>query len=139
MSKSGVFLRESVLDIPQVENLFVTPRAFNFYMSRKSSEEWEKEQSRDNNGLPPCNLDAVEKGVAIHSIDRMLGFENGRSDYCKISDMSLCTELNTMVQDRFGKASVYQLSVGEQKQIANELYHIRHIDEAQIRRCLIII
>ena len=25
MSKSGVFLRESVLDIPQVENLFVTP------------------------------------------------------------------------------------------------------------------
>ena len=33
MSESGVFLRESVLDIPQVENLFVTPRAFNWYMT----------------------------------------------------------------------------------------------------------
>lgn len=47
MSESGVFLRESVLDIPQVENLFVTPRAFNWYMTRRSSEEWDiSHQSR---------------------------------------------------------------------------------------------
>ena len=53
MSENGVFLRESVLDIPQVENLFVSPRAFNWHMTRKSSEEWELEQGRDNNNLLP--------------------------------------------------------------------------------------
>ena len=37
MSESGVFLRESVLDIPQVENYFVTPRSYNWHMTRKSS------------------------------------------------------------------------------------------------------
>ena len=37
------FIRESVLDIPQMEARFGTPRAFNFYMSRKSSKEWEVE------------------------------------------------------------------------------------------------
>lgn len=42
MTESGVFLRETVLDIVQVENMYTTPRAFNFYMSRKSGEEWEQ-------------------------------------------------------------------------------------------------
>ena len=62
MSKSGVFLRESVLDIPQVENLFVTPRMFNYYMSRKSSEEWEAEQSKDQNNSPLINIQSIENG-----------------------------------------------------------------------------
>lgn len=47
MTDSGIFLRESVLDIPQVENLFITPRSFNYYMTRKSSEEWEKKQAKE--------------------------------------------------------------------------------------------
>ena len=52
MSESGVFLRESVLDIPQIENIFVTPRAFNYYMARKSGEEWENEQRNCSNQPP---------------------------------------------------------------------------------------
>lgn len=63
MSENGIFLRESVLDIPQVENLFVTPRTYNWYMSRKSSEEWEAEQAKDQNGKAPINLAAIETGV----------------------------------------------------------------------------
>ena len=35
MNASGVFLRETVLDIPQVESLYVTPRSFNWHMTRK--------------------------------------------------------------------------------------------------------
>ena len=136
MSESGVFLRETVLDIPQVENLFVSPRAYNYYMSRRSSEEWEAEQGKDGNSLPPVNLNTIESGIRLHSIERMLIFENGKSDYRNISDIDLCTELNSMTQMRFGKPSVYCLSEQEQNTIANELFRNRHIGEAQIRRCL---
>jgi hypothetical protein len=136
MTESGVFTRESVLNIPQVESMFVSPRAYNYYMSRRSSEECEAEQIKDGNNLPPVNLDAIESGIRLHSTEKMLMFENGKSDYRKISDIDLCTELNSMVQVRFHKPSVYCLTEQEQNTIANELYRNRHINEAQIRRCL---
>ena len=56
MSENGLFLRESVLDTVQVENMYVTPRAFNYYMSRRSGEEWEKEQEKDNIAGKPISL-----------------------------------------------------------------------------------
>ena len=136
ISKSGVFTRESVLDIPQVENWFVSPRSYNYYMSRRSSEEWEAEQKKDGNNLPPVNLNAIESGTRLHTTEKMLLFENGKADYRKISDIDLCTELNSMVQVQFGKPSVYCLSEQEMNTVANDLYHNRHIGEAQIRRCL---
>ena len=138
MSKSGVFLRESVLDIPQVENLFVTPRAFNFYMSRKSSEEWEKEQEKDGNGAHPINLLSIENGVNCHDISKMLSFEHGKADYRKISDIELCTHLDQLARSCYGRHSVYQLTQEEKLRIANDLYHNHHIPESQIRRCLVL-
>ena len=110
MSKSGVFLRESVLDIPQVENLFVTPRMFNFYMSRKSSEEWEAEQSKDQNGSTPINIMSIENGVNTDSIEKLLLFESGKADYRKFSDMDVCLEIDRNILHKYGKTSVYQLS-----------------------------
>ena len=136
MSESGIFLRETVLDIPQVENLFVTPRAFNFYMSRKSSEEWEAEQSKDGNGMSAINISAIEKGVPIHSIERMLVFENGKADYRKISDIELCTSLDDLARKQYGQPSVYMLSEMQKQTIAEDLYRRLHIGESQIRRCL---
>lgn len=53
MNDKGMFLRESVLDIVQVENMFATPRSFDYYMGRKTSEDWHKEQSKDNIDNPP--------------------------------------------------------------------------------------
>lgn len=137
MSESGLFLRETVLDIPQVENLFVTPRTFNYYMSRKSSEEWEAEQDKDDNGFLPVNLISIEKGVNFQEVDKMLVYEHGKADYRKISDMELCTELDALARSRFGRHSVYQLSDREKQQIASELYRNRHLNETQIRRCLV--
>jgi hypothetical protein len=139
MSESGLFLRETVLDIPQVENMFVTPRTFNYYMSRKSSEEWEAEQSKDGNGFSPVNLMSIENGVDIQDVKSMLVYENGKEDYRKISDMELCTELDALARNRFGRHSVYQLSEREKQQIASELYRNRHLNETQIRRCLVML
>lgn len=136
MSESGVFLRESVLDIPQVENLFVTPRAFNYYMSRKSSEEWECEQKKDLNDIPPVNLERIEAGVRTDSTERMLIYENGKADYRKPSDLDICSEIDRNILPKFGKPSVYLLSDTEKRQIAEHLYKHLHISEKQIRRCL---
>lgn len=138
MTKSGVFTRESVLDIAQVEALYGTPRAYNFYMSRKSSEEWEAEQKKDGNGLPPVNLLSIEHGVRMHETDRMAIFESGKADYRKISDMDLCTELDQVARTRHGRQSVYQLSLKEKQDIAEQLYRVRHLSESQIRRCLVL-
>ena len=136
MSASGVFLRETVLDIPQVENLFVSPRSFNYYMSRKSSEEWEAEQRKDGNDISPINISTIERGISLQDITKMSFNEAGKADYRKITDINLCTELDALARDKYGKHSVYQLADREKQQIANDLYQNRHINEQQIRRCL---
>ena len=136
MNEGGVFLRESVLDIPQVENLLVSPRAFNWHMTRRSSEEWELEQGRDNNGLPPINLSVIENGINMTSLSEMLVFEHGKSDYRRPSDMVICAEIDNNILPKYGKASVYLLSRQEKQQIAEHLYRTLHVSESQIRRCL---
>ena len=138
MTEAGVFLRESVLDIPQVENLFITPRIFNYYMSRKSSEEWEKEQGKDGVDILPVNLSVIEHNASPQEIEKMLIFESGKADYRKITDIELCTQLDMLVKDKYGHQSVYQLSQKERQRIAEDLYRRLHISEAQIRRCLIL-
>lgn len=137
MTESGIFLRESVLDIPQVENLFVTPRAFNYYMSRKSSEEWEKEQSKDGVESAPINLHSFEHNATQHDLENMLIFEHGKADYRKVTDIELCTILDSIARNKYARHSVYQLSLKEKQDIAEEIYRKFRIPEAQIRRCLI--
>ena len=136
MDQSGLFIRESVLDIAQIENMFGTPRAFDYYMNRKTSDEWTKEQSRDNNGLPPITLKDIENGITTHSLSQMLMHENGKSDYRKISDIELCTLIDKQILSEFGKTSVYQLSLADKRKIAENLYSNLRIGEGQIRRCL---
>jgi hypothetical protein len=138
MTESGVFTRESVLDIPQMEALYGTPRAFNFYMTRKSSEEWEAEQKKDGSQQQPVNIQLIERGVGMQDIAKMIHFESGKADYRKISYMELCTELDELARNRYNKHSVYQLSLKEKEEIAEYLFRIRHIDEAKIRRCLVL-
>ena len=136
MSESGVFLRESVLDIPQVESLYVTPRAFNWYMTRKSSEEWESEQRKDKNSMPPVTVRDIEKGVRTDATDRLLVYECGKADYRKVTDIDLCCEIDRNILPKYGKPSIYLLTRQEKQRIAEHLYRNLHVSEEQIRRCL---
>ena len=137
MSESGVFLRESVLDIVQVENMYATPRSFNYYMGRKTCEEWLREQSKDKENSSPIRLEDIENGINMQSYDKMLTFESGRADYKKISDIELCKVIDHEVLPSFGKVSVYHLTESEKVQIANMLFREYRASEAQIRRCLV--
>lgn len=137
MNDKGMFLRESVLDIVQVENMFATPRSFDYYMGRKTSEDWHKEQSKDNIDNPPVKLEAIEYGVNSHSLERMLINENGRCDYRKMSDIDVCTLVDHQILPSIGKSSVYQLTSEEKEWIAEFLFKTYHIGSDMIRRCLV--
>lgn len=136
MSSSGLFLRESVLDIAQVENMFATPRAFDYYMNRKTSEEWIKEQGKDNNQSAPVTLGLIESKVQMTSEKDMLIFEGGRMDYKKISDIELCKEIDTITREDFKKPSIYCLTHDEKLMIAKHMKETFYANSSQLSRCL---
>ena len=137
MSTSGLFLRESVLDIAQVENMFATPRAFDFYMNRKTSEDWIKEQGKDGNEADLVTLELIESKVQLTSIKDMLVFESGRSDYRRISDIELCLEIDKITREHFKKPSIYALTLEEKMKIARHLREKYHTSSVQLSRCLL--
>lgn len=136
MSSKGVFLRESVLDIVQVENMYLTPRTFDYYMARRTGEDWTKEQEKDQNGRPVVRLEDIEDGIKGDSIQKMLINETGKNDYRRISDIDLCRLIDTEIISRYGKTSVYHLSPTEKKIIAEQLYKQFRAGREQITRCL---
>ena len=136
MSSSGLFLRESVLDIAQVENMFVTPRTFDYYMGRKTSEDWIKEQNKDHIYSKPITLDIIESNVQLTSLEDMLILESGRSDYRRLSDIDLCREIDTIIKNELHGTSVYTISYEDKMNLFNRLRRQLHIGETQLSRCL---
>ena len=138
MTQSGLFLRESVLDIAQVENMYMTPRIFDYYMSRKTSEDWTNEQNKDNNASSPISLESIEAHVRMTSVKQMLAYESGRADYRKLSDIELCGVIDRIIQTDFGKSSVYHLSQSEKQNIACRLAQLHYPSNEQLKRCLVL-
>lgn len=144
MGLEGVFLRESVLETALVENLYVTPQAFNYMMSRKSAADWYKEQERDGNGLPPITLEGMEQlyldraDSREQTIMEMLQNEKARFSPSRMTDLLLCEIIDQEYVPRYGKRSVYHLTIREKNAIANHLYKQYHLSEKQIRRCLVL-
>ena len=81
-------------------------------------------------------METIEYGIKDQPLEKMLIYESGRCDYKKISDIDLCTEIDRNIIPRYGKISVYHLSISEKQEIGNLLYRQYHLPEAQIRRCL---
>jgi len=136
MNSSGLFLRESVLDIPQMENMFVTPRNFDYHMGRRTSEDWIKEQENDRNDSASVTLGLIESNVQLTSLKEMLILESGRADYRKISDIDLCHEIDRKVTEELHETSIYSLSHEEKMNLARCMKSKYYSGEAQLCRCL---
>lgn len=136
MNASGVFVRESVLDIPDVEHLFSSPRAYQYYMNRLSGEEWKREQEKDSNGQPPVTLSSIEHGVGLNALDIMLSNENGRGDYNAMTDIRLCEFIDQELLPRYCKESVYLLSRTEKEKLGNYLCSKYRLSRGQVARCI---
>ena len=143
MGVEGVFLRESVLEVPMVENLYATPKAFNYLITRLSGEDWSKEQEADGNGLPPITLENVESLILQHAASReqviadMLRNEKARYAPARLNDLQLCEIIDNQYVTKYHAYSVYHLTDFQKNEIANELYCRHHAGVAQIRRCLV--
>ncbi|MBR4299158.1 MAG: hypothetical protein IKT59_05540 [Bacteroidales bacterium] len=136
MNRKGLLLRESVMDIQQVEYFYNTPRNYMFYMNRISGEEWEQEQEKEGGRV--LNLSQIESGVKMNDLSSMLKNEYGRRNYTSLSDISLCEMIDSEILPLYGVQSVYQLDKDSKNRIANDLYINYHVHGDRIRRCLVL-
>lgn len=139
MNKSGLLLRENVIDSSDVEHMFGTPRNFLYHMNRLSGEEWRREQEKDTGQTKPITIEAIENGIRHQTLEQMLHHEHGRNDYRKLTDIQTCHLIDKVILPELGKESVYTLTQDDKSRIARYLYSTYRLPEAQIRRCLIIL
>lgn len=139
MGTDGVFFPETVLDVEMVENYFVTAQAFNYYLGRKSGEDWLKEQEEEN-GSAPFTIESMETPLIVNNsvtVAEMLRNEKSRFVTAPISDMELCKIIDDQFVPLYERKSVYHLKRLEKTEIANELYKAFRAGTNQIKRCLI--
>ena len=150
INTSGMILREDFTDVILVERMYSTARSFNYYMSRKSSEEWLKEQKLDQSSNSIIDLRTIEKGILFgndaktsqHSKTieahylKMLNNESGRCNYGKISDTDLCTIINDYCITQYRKRSIYFLTESEKSSLARLLMKKYNPGTNQLYRCL---
>ena len=125
MDKSGLLLREDILDISYIENLYVSPRNFLYHMNRKSGEEWIKEQIEEDPLSEAITLAGIEKGIDDYSLQKMLQNENGRRNPYIMTDLELCHIIDTDYVHRYSKipeATIYDLSPSQRVNLGNKLY-----------------
>lgn len=153
MDRSGLFLREDVIDTEYVQEIYVSPRNFLYQMNRISNDKWLEEQNGDRNGLPPVTLETVEPQSCSSSISQLLANESGRVNYGRITDLELCALIDCSYLREMGTGSIYDLSQYDRAGLGNRLLEdfaagrIESMlgrnpgfpDSAQIRRCAVIL
>ena len=120
-----------------MELYYKTPRAFLYQMNRLSSEDWEREQLKDNNAEAPVTLARLEPGADSVSIAEWLENEKGfnyRPDHK--TDMQVCQLIDNMYLPSYGKSSVYQLDDRAKLRLAERLAREHCLPHAQLHRCL---
>ena len=151
MTESGLLLREDIIDTNYVEEIFITPRNFLYYMNRLSDEKWQREQIEETAGGAPVTLEMVESVVKDIPVAEMLSSERGRVNRNLHTDITLCSLIdNKIVPEYFGgldERTVYDVPLRARQQIGNSLLsrngrwrpgtlHIASVN--QLRRCLVI-
>lgn len=132
MDDKGMILPECIIDVTDIQHQFSTPRTFLYYMNRLSGETWEKEQLQDNNSKPPITLNDIEICTPHIDIKSLLANEHGRANYHRISDMEICSLIDTSTNER----TIYDLTSQEIGSLANRIRLKYKIPEAQLARCL---
>lgn len=138
MDVNGMFLREDITEIKQIEMLYGTPRNYLYYMNRLSDLKWENEQKSDEVSHLPVTLSNIER-VKESEVSSLLRNEFGRDDYRKMTDIDLCELVDKQFVGRYGVASVYLLSRLQKIELANKLYsryRVAGVYREQIERCL---
>lgn len=138
MNNDGLILPECIVDVAELEHLFTTARTYLYYMNRISGEEWEKEQLKDVGSTAAIRIHDIENGVKCDSIIRLLGNESGRRRQHTMSDIEICTMIDSFIVEKLGAKSIYTISDDIRQNIAQHLRTRYRLSPDQIIRCLTI-
>lgn len=137
MDRHGMLLRSSFENLQMVEHYYRTPRCFDYYMSRLSGEEWQREQRQDPNSEGPITLELLEPSASREMVARMLASEKGHHySPSRLSDQDLCRIIDEEYVPGCHAGSVYQLSRERRIRIGEDLARQLHASPGQLRRCL---
>ena len=137
MDQNGMLLRECFENLSMVEHYYRTPRCFDFYMSRLSGEEWQREQQQDPTSDKPVTLDLLEPASQHDSLARMLASEKGHNySPSRLSDQQVCRIIDNEYVPNHSNQSVYQLGQEQRVRIGEDLVRRLHLPANQVRRCL---
>ena len=136
MDKSGLFLRENITAVKQVELLYGTPKSFLYYMNRVSDEKWLDEQRSENVNSPLITMDLLERGVLLTDPEYFTENERGRKNYKQISDIELCEEIDRLVSDQYKEKSIYTMLYSHKLELYHMIRELYHVNEMKARRCL---
>ena len=143
MDATGLLLREDVLDVAQVESVYVTPRNYLFQMNKVGDEMSLKQQQEESSSSPLITLELIEQGTPNLDISQLLRNETGKHDPIWISDLELCQLIDESCLPKYCKVeSIYEATVSQRAflydLIQNGLWKSRHkrTTDAQLQRCL---
>ena len=159
MDRSGLLLREDILDTAYVEEIYITPRNFLFQMN-KMTDEKDLYAQKEENDTRPVTIDMIEAGVEDFDVRQALINEQGRVNHQIMTDLELCRVIDTQLVPRYLKedreASVYALPQRTRERIAEGLWQEslqtryrmsgrssdrflngKSVTEKQLRRCLV--
>ena len=125
MSRSGLVLREDVIDTEYVEREYMTARTFLYMMNRLTDDSIILEQRKDND-LPPVTLDAIESGVEDFDVRKALICEQGKIDNHCLTDLELCHIIDNIYLPHFAKRgegqSIYSISPSRRAELGNAIW-----------------
>lgn len=137
MDRDGFLQRSSFENLTMVEHYFRSPRCFDYYMSRLSGEEWQREQQEDSTSETPVTLDLLEPAQPYEPIARMLASERGRNySPTRMSDQDFCQLIDKEYVPGYSVNSVYQLSREQRISVGQDIVRRLHAAPGQIQRCL---
>ena len=135
MNESGVFTRQSFMEIRRAEQYYGTARNYLYQMNRLTDESWKQEQLQDNTGQP-VTLSMLEKADE-KSVAQMLNNEHGRNfRHSGLQDLDVCRLIDNDLLPSLGVPSVYLLTDNQRQRISRLLWAEFRLPEHQIRRCL---
>lgn len=131
----GLIYRELYVDTLLVEKWYGTARGFLYNMNRLSSEEWTREQAKDNNGFKPVTVKEIEAGTGVNLSD-ILSNEKKLRNPRRIMDADVCVLIDSKILPRLGKKSYCFLDAGEKMKILEYLKRDYYLSDVQIKRCV---
>ncbi len=148
MSADGLLLREDVIDVSYVEQVYISPRNFLYHMNRHWLEE-DIDNQRSENRSPPVTIESIEEGVQEFSSQEAKIYAQGKVNRSHMTDLELCSYIDKVVLPRYigsgVPVSIYSLSESGRADIGNIIWKEsrklkgRYFTEAQLRRCLCLI